>query len=268
MKKLEFYLIASLLAVFSFTSCLETNNVTEGQGVGVLEYNNGSYLILKSNMGDLYANNLEALVLDGNMTIGNCYHFAYRHDADLPENSPAMIELYEFETISLLEYIELPKYYSSGVLTDISTALDDEVPLLDVYNSGNPYIDNYFFIRHIVNQQSDLELNWNLTYDYENIVTEVNGVRYYDIYVRATAINSTNKTSKAETVHLNAYNIGTYMINIAVREKSILGGSYNPSTSRFNLRFNYVSAINEETREITWSNKVITDIYLSPFLYE
>ena len=268
MKKLGFFLIASLLAVFSFTSCLGTSNVLEGQGIGVLEYNNGGYLILKSNLGHVHANNLEALMLSGNMSVNNCYLFAYRHDSDLPENSPAMIEINQYETISLLDYIEIPKYYTSSVVTDISKALEDEVALTDVYNTGNPYIPNYYFIWHVVNQQSDLELDWLMAYDYNNIVTTENGIRYYDIYIRAIAKNSTDKTSKIETVHLNAYNTGPYLSYIASQEKTALGGSFNPETSRINIRFNFISSINEATKEITWSSKIISDFYIASFINE
>jgi hypothetical protein len=264
MKKLGFFLVA-LSVVFNFTSCLESSSVTEGQGIGVLEFNEGGYLVLKSNLGHVYANNLDALALSGKMEIGSCYIFAYRHDSNVPENTPAMIELYQFETITLIDYREIPKSYASSMMTDKDNALMDEVPLKDAYNSGNPYIDNYFFIWSIVNQQEDLELNWILSYDSDNYVTIENGIRYYDIYIRATARNTSSQTSRIEAVHLNAFNVGLYLANIASIEKAALENSYSVN-SKLNLRVNYVTEISEEAKELTWSSKVITDIYLAPFV--
>ena len=268
MKKVSLFLIVSLFSVFFLTSCLDSSNVSEGTAVGVLDYNNRGSLIIKSSVGDVSATNLETLVLNGTMSTYDCYIFAYRHDADLPENSPTMVEANGFSTISLLGFEDVPKYYMSSNLTDTSTVITDEVPVVDIYESGNPFISDYYFISHIVNHPSDQKLAWNMSYDQDNLSTEVGGSRYYDIFIRAIKSGSSEKTSTQNVAHLNAYNIGGYMEGIAYREKSALGGSYNPSSSRITLRFNYVSAIDEANNNITWRTKIVSDYLVSSFILE
>jgi hypothetical protein len=58
--------------------------------------------------------------------------------------------------------------------------------------------------------------------------------------------------------------MGYYLITASNREKEFLGSSYVASSSRFVIRFNYISKIDEETKNITWESDEV-DFYVASF---
>ena len=92
-----------------------------------------------------------------------------------------------------------------------------------------------------------------------------NGRRYYDLYIRATVKKEGATTVKYDTDHMIAYYMYNYLTAAANNEKSLLGNSYSASSSNFTLRFNYVSAIAEETNTLTWQNDVL-DVPIAFFI--
>ena len=260
MKKLGLFLIASVISFISLTSCLESSNVSEGYGLGVLQYSSKSYTpVLNSTLGLVSASNL------GDMDINSCYYFYYKLDLDLPENAHAVVEANGYQTISILDKIELDKYYLSSSLTDTSRMMNGEVPVYDAYESGNPYIDEYYFISQIVKMPSDLQLTWHMSYDGDgNIAVVENGERYYDVFVRATKRNSSDKTEE-NVQHLNAYFVRDFLKNAANNERNALGSNYSETSSKLRIRFNFVSEISDEGK-LTWKSKTEESVYVGMFL--
>jgi hypothetical protein len=68
-------------------------------------------------------------------------------------------------------------------------------------------------------------------------------------------MNSSDKTTTTEFMSLIAYNVNSYLKNVASKEKELLGSSYN-QTSTFTLRINYVSEI-KDNDELVWKSKEI-----------
>ena len=259
MKKLGSYLVVMLLSCFCLTSCFEGSNVEDGTAIGILDYSKNYSTIIKSTIGYSYAPNLDAIMASKGLSTGDCCIFLYSLDHDLPENAPNVAEANGYQTISLMDIAKLPKYYMVSHLTDTSSIIPGEIAVSDPYESGN-YIESHLFISQIVNQPTDLQVEWNMSYDANTMApTEVHGERFYDIFIRATKKNDSSNTP-VNTQHLNAYYINRYLQEAASREYS-----HNSSTSKFTLRINYVSKIDADTKAITWSSKT-TEIMVSSFL--
>ncbi len=106
---------------------------------------------------------------------------------------------------------------------------------------------------HVVKRPDDLNLDWDLSYDYEaTMPTEENGKRYYDVFLRAIKTNSSDKTA-IDAAYFNSYYVGDYIKNVAIKERDLLGNSYNQLSSVFVLRVNYVSEI-KDNGELVWKS--------------
>jgi len=258
MKKVGLFLIASVFSVFSLTSCLESSNVSEGYGIGVVQYK-GYTPVLNSTLGLFSASNLD-LVMD----LNECYYFYYKLDLDLPENSATVVKANGYQTITILGQKKIDKYYLMPSVTDTSSMMSGEVPVLDAYDDGNPFIDEYYFISQIVDQPADLQLTWNMSYDSDADPVVEDGQRYYDVFIRATKRNSSERTPE-KVQHLNAYNVRDFMRNTALKEYNLLGSSFSESTSRLRIRFNFVSEISDDGK-LTWQRKTDESLLVAYFL--
>ena len=254
MKRFGLYLTGLLLSVLCLTSCLKGSNVQEGWACGVLGVSKDMFTpVLKTQMGDFAASSLTSSLNKGEIYYGDCFLFYFRLDSDLPENAAKVFEMNGYYTITILQIDQIQKFYLNPGMTDIMTARPGEVPVTDGYYSGE-YIDKYLFITQVVNQPSDLELYWFMNYDEQNMMVEENNKRYYDLYIRATIKRESDKTVKTDVAYLNAYDMQNYFQTAASMEKTYLGSSYNASSSKFTVRFNYVTSIDEETGDITWKS--------------
>ena len=262
MKRFGLYLTGLFLSVLCLTSCLKGNNVQEGWALGVLELGgkNSFTPVLRTTTGDFYATELASKINNGEIYFGDCFVIYYRLDSDLPENGASVLEVNGYYTITILQIGQLKKYNLNPYLTDISTIRPNEMPVLNGYFGGE-YVDNHLFITQIVNQQSDLELHWEMSYDGQNIVTvDENNKRYYDLYIRAIVATDSEKTLKSDVQYTNVYYMGNYFSYAASNEKAYLGSNFNASTSKFTIRFNYVADIDEETNTITWKSSEVEDL--------
>ena len=252
MKKLGLFLIASLFSVLCLTSCLEGSNIGENEDVGVLTYSSKSHTpVLKTRLGDFGGPSIDALYATSGM--GTCYIFYYRIDYDLPENTAGVVEANGYYTVSILACEEIDRYYMRHSLTDTTTLMYEEVPILNGCQNIISYVDDYLFLSHTVSQASDLQLDWDMSYDPLSMMpTEENGERFYDIFIRATKKNSSDK-NKVDVTYIRAYNVGSYIENIANKEKMLLGGNYYESSSKMKLRFNFISEIDSDDK-ITWKS--------------
>ena len=265
MKRFSLYLVGFCMSVFLMTSCIKGSNVWEGLVIGVLDYNKSyTALVLKTSSGDLYSPSFSTLMSEGSMNVDGCYVAYCRMDSDLPENSASIVELNGYQTVSLLDFDVIPKTYISDFLTDTANVLIDEVPLLTAIESSD-YVSNYLFLVQKVTIPEDWELTWNLSYDYNSRPTIENNQRYYDLFIRASVRQDSDKTLKVDRSFLNAYYVGNYFTWAATTEQSNLGNSYSASSSKFIVRYNYVTSINEGTGEITWKIDQ-QEYYISWFL--
>ena len=265
MKNFILFLVASLLSVFCLTSCLEGSNVYESDTYGVLVYGAKNYSpVLSTSVGYLSSPNLDALYMRGDLEMGGCYYLYYRHDSDLPENAPNVVEANGYSTISLIEYYEVPKFHMNQyLLTDTSSVLPNEIPILETLGI-QALVEKNLFLIQAANQPSEVDLEWDMSYDNTTMMpVTVGDYRYYDIFIRATKKNSSDKSSVAMQ-YLNAYNIGDYLEHVANTEKTLLGGNYYEMSSKFTIRFNYASDIRGDTA-IVWKN-VVWEQYVADYL--
>jgi len=266
MNKYGLYLASLVLSVICLTSCLKGINVQDGGLYGVLGYSKNMTPVLKSELGDFYSTEVASKVNSLEIFEGDCFAFYYRIDYDLPENSAKVIEVNGYHTVTVLEIINIPKVEVKPYLTDTSSTLSEEMPVVAGY-SKPAYADNYLFITQIVKQPTDMDLDWEMSYDDQNIVTIDGNKRYYDVYMRATVKKDGSSTMTMNVEYVNAYRIGNYFTLVANLEKTHLGSSYNPMDSKFTVRFNYVTDINKETGIITWASgeeNVDIALFLAP----
>jgi hypothetical protein len=202
---------------------------------------------------------------EGQMDMNNCYWLSYEANYDLPENSGALLQANGYFTITITDYDQLSKYNVTSSLTDTTTVLADELPIVNgCYTSGAA--TDYFIVQQIVRQPSDMQLNWEMSYDYATLTnpkTE-NGTRYYDLYVRATKKTDGTKPA-ADMLYVNAYYLPNFMSTAAETEKTLLGGAYSSTSSTFKVRVNYVTAIKDSV--ITWQN-VEQNPFIATFVRE
>ena len=265
MKRNVFYLIVALFSVFCITSCINGDNTQEGQAIGVMGYNNFTP-VMNSTFGPVYSPTMSNLVDKGELKMNGCYFFTYTYNGDLPENAQSVVNANKYYTITLNSFEEIPSYNISSYLTDTSKVMNDEVAISKVYD-GSDYFEGYLFITQTVEQPSDLQLNWEMSFDYNEMMPSVeDNKNYYDVFVRATKKNNGDK-SVVNMNYLNAYYMKSYLRDAANREKALLGSSYSETSSKFTLRFFYVSAIDKDTQEITWKNHSI-EVLISLFIDE
>ena len=270
MKKNGLFLFVALLSVFCFTSCIESDNVSDGVAIGVLNYSD-DYItpVLKSTFGPpLSASNLGTLISNGDMNINNCYYFEWRLDMDLPENAQNVAAAKGYYTVTLGRIYDIPKYSILPYLADTSQVLPDEIAVLSAYEGEGVYLEGYLFIDQTIIQSSDLDVEWNMSFDYATMMPfeGSDGKRYYDVFVRATKKNNSEKPT-VTMQHLNAYNMGGYLRSAAYEERNFLGTGYSESSSTFALRFNFVSEIDKDTEAITWKS-ITKTISIADFLEE
>ncbi|MDR0394674.1 MAG: hypothetical protein LBH77_05905 [Tannerella sp.] len=268
MKKITLHLFVILACIAGFTSCLEGGGNRETNGVvGILDIGNSTYVI-KTLGGDIYAPELATYVGSGKMNLGSGYYISYEIDWDLPENSQSMIAASGYYTVSILAYYEAEKYSMDYYLTDTSTVQTNEMvvsaALLSYENGGiNDITNNFVFMTHHVKCPQDMKLTWNLSYDYDKGMTptEEGGKRYYDLFLRATKLNDSEKAD-TDAVFFNSYYVGDYVRNVANREKELLGSNYGQN-STFTLRIHYVSEIKDD--KLVWKHQELA-YWISPFV--
>ncbi|MDR0699934.1 MAG: hypothetical protein LBG28_12100 [Tannerella sp.] len=251
MKKLTLFLLITLVAVVSFTSCLEGDNTSTTYSVGVLDYSrNYTTPVMKTLSGDFYGPELNALITSGNMEVGECWYFQITYNSDLPENSPEMVEINGYYTVSIYPIAKADKYYAAPYLTDTSEVMTNELPVSEIlYNNALVgYAEGYLFITHVVNHEADLRLDWNISYDSDDMITEENGVRNYNLFIRAVK-STTGDDGKSGTnqSHFNAYQLKDFLDKAARNERDEAG-----INATITIKFNYVSEIKES--EIIWKS--------------
>jgi hypothetical protein len=269
MKKFSLFLIVVLFGFTGLTSCLKGGENTSTRAfVGVLDFGkNFTTPVLKTLYGDFYSSELNSLMSSGKLTKGDCCYFEITYNLDLPENSVAMVELNGYYTGTILTMAKADRFDASSYLRDTSEVLQDEIAVSQIISESNDpfgYVENYLYVTHIVSHEDDATLSWDMSYDGGNIVTEENGKRNYNLFVRATKTGGDDTKTKSNQYHFNAYNNTKYFLENAARmEKELLGSSYAASSSTFTVKFNYVSGITDD--QITWNSKAMA-FYIAMFI--
>jgi hypothetical protein len=252
------------------TSCLEGNNKQTGIAYGVLTTSsNYTTWVLNSTIqgiGPVSSPQLAEFVAAGQMESGKCYSFKYEINLGIPENSYTSIYLNGYATVTITEDpSELSTYRTESYLTNTTTALENETPVLNGFvSSASTYAAGYMYVQQTVNQPEDQQLEWSMSYDNNTIYnpTVVNGARYYDLYVRA--VKKTEGTKSNSVVpYVNAYYMSNFFEQIAESEKAYLGINYDAYSSTFKFRVFYVTEINDGV--LTWQN-VPQEAYIASFV--
>jgi hypothetical protein len=266
MKKFSLFLVVTLFGFTGLTSCLKGGeNTRSGRYVGVLDYRNFTTPVLKTPDGNFYGPELNSLITSGDMTIGDCCFFQFTFNMDLPENSAAMVDLNGYYTVTFQTILKADRFSAAPYLRDTSALLPDEFAISQVLSENDPfgYAEDHLFITHTASHEEDLTVDWDMSYDGSNMMTEENGRRNYNLFVRATKADGDETKATAIQYHFNAYSNMKYFLESAARaEKEQLGSSYT-ATSTFTVKFNYVSAITDG--QITWSSKTMA-LYIALFV--
>jgi hypothetical protein len=266
MKKMTLFLLMTLIAVVSFTSCLEGNNTGTEYYVGILDYSkNYTTPVMRTLAGDFYGPELNSLITNGDMEFGDGWYFQITYDQDLPENSPEMVYINGYYTASIYPLVKADKYSAIPYLTDTSEVMTNELPVSEILYVSNEapygYAEGYLFITHLVSHEQNLELNWNVSYDRDDMITEVNGVRYYNLFIRATkSANGEEGASTTNLLHFNTYQLSDFF-DVAARNER----DKTDINAAFTVKINYVSEIKES--EIIW-NSTTTSFPVSLFVSE
>ena len=230
------------ISLVMFSSCLdEGRNIQGGTAFGVVRYDYATGLtLLDVADASFYSVRFQ------DTADGACYFVQYELDYSKPENASDRVLASGYYSATILAREEVDRWGMSYFFTDTSMVLTDEIAIIEPTWDGEcDYVKGMFFILSTLKMPSDQRMKWNMSFDSENMVTEERGLRFYDVYLRAT-IQHQGVRSPEETVVANAFNMGYYLDMAAKQEKGLGNNS-------FMLRFHYVSEIKDE--QITWSTQ-------------
>jgi len=268
MKRISLFLCALALFITGLSSCLgEGKNEASANAVGVYRLvggiaSNPFSPVFKSSIGDVYSQSMNSF------EDGKCYWVYYTINYDDPLNTAAMVSENGYYSVTINQYQELDSYYSKPYLTDTTALLADELPLISGYEQDNcAYADGYFFMAHTIKIPEESQIDWDMSYNAGSISSTqaaADGSRYYDLFLRAKMKSATTRTEQ-EVGFLNAYELKNFLYSAANAEKNALGSGYMENSSTFKIRINYVSEIDAETGEMTWSSGT-QDLIIASFL--
>ena len=237
------------VSLLFLTSCLgEGPQVQPGRTCVVVRFDmkSGKNLLDVSETESFYSNQFDYA------SEGNCFFVSYEIDYDKEENSAANIEANGYILVDVYHKPEIDRWNVSAVLTDTSQVLMDEVVLnYAIMNGEFVYIKGIFFVNSALIMPADQQMYWNLSYDYDNMMSEEQGFRYYNVYLRAS-IRVASTKSKDGYIITNAFDMKNYLENVANKEKESGGTS-------FRIRFHYASEISEDG-QIKWSSQDSNEI--------
>lgn len=176
---------------------------------------------------------------------GDCCYATYILDGD-----SAMSSTNGYYTVKILESGKIDQYDMLSGLTDTSKIMQEETAITNpVYGNAGRYVKGRLFIRQQLNTLNNQQTSWNLSYnpDFGDIEKGSNGNRVYDVFLRATITTKGSGTSSSADYITNAYNMSDYLDSVANIEKDL-------GNEAFNIRFNYVSAIDTVKKIMTWRN--------------
>ena len=251
MQRVMLFFVSLLL----FVSCWEGGtNKESGYAIGVVRTDDNLKNVLDvSEYESFYS------ILFANTNEGACLQVYYELDYDAPENSYDNIVANGYYTVTIIDKFELDRFEMAYNITDTTKTLVDEIAIQEPIMSGDfAYVKGMGFFYSVLEIPAEQKMMWHLSCDLQNMVTEENGQRYYDVFLRSTVYQSSSKSSE-NTAVLNAYNM-KYFIEMVAREVKSL------DQSSFKLRFNYVSDIKDEIP--IWSHQETSDISVDYIIFD
>lgn len=238
MKKISLLGVFFMMTVMLFTSCLgDGSNMVEREEVGVVTVHDKTFEKVLDVGGGIYFRAPDFDIVNE----GVCYYVYYRLDYDLPENAnPTTAGYY---TVTILRKEEFERHGMALSITDTSKVIENELPIKNPVYQLFRYYKDRLFLGHLINQPKNQQNYWDLSYDYQNMVTEENGMRTYELYIRAS-VRSESSNSPEDQLKLCAYEASNFFRAAANNEK-------NEGESTLYFRFNYVSEIKDG--KITWA---------------
>lgn len=244
----------AVVAALLFTSCLgDGDNSFTNSSFGVGAVSDGSYKpVLNTPFGALYSPSASILP-------DVCYYASFEVDLNSPENANAATNGYYTATISSLQ--EIVKggmdFYST---TDTTALVSDKEMVITNMTSGG-YIDKHFFLGVAFNarkeQTNSYRLFWNQA-TLEETMTKEDGVSTYSLFLRAERTNDGTGSTETSVSDFQAFKIGDVLESIMKKEG-------NAGADKFNLKINYLSAINEkDSTDLTWSSLKIPCATIKP----
>ena len=259
MKRL--YLQGVIMLFVSFlmlTSCSESDKQKpqEGSTFGIVRFDfQSSKLLLDVSNSDSFYANLFAMTKDD-----DCFWVSYILDYDREENNGEKLAANGYYTVSITDKTDVDLWRMSSYFSDPSEPLYDEVEIYDPMWEGDyAYIKGKLFMFSLINIPSDQNMNWELSYDQDNLSTDEYTQSFYNVYLRATKRNEGIRSKSIVTIP-NAFDVNDYMRMVATKEKEL-------GKSVLRLRVHYPSAISE-SGQITWASKDSKEFLLSDILYK
>ena len=222
------------VSLLLLSSCLgEGRNVDSGQAFGVVRFDfRSGRNLLDVNVIDIpfYSNRFQEA------SDGNCFLITFEIDRDKPENSFENIEKNGYYDVSITDKTDVPSWPMYYTLTNTMNALPNEVPIVEaIWDGDYVYLKGKFIMYSIMKMPTDQRMNWDLSYDMDNISTDDGQIRY-NVFLRSTIRGLEGISSKETFPIINAFDMQYYLKTVAEKEKEL-------GHSEFKIRFNYPSAI-------------------------
>lgn len=245
MKKINLYCMAVVSVLVLLTSCLGDSGNSNQQAYGqfaVARMDSKSFktVLDVSGFGALYSPAAELQV-----TPGNCYSVDCDVDFSSPENANAATNGYYVATISNIQ--ELDKGSAIPQITDTTALMEKEQTINELGIVRGGYINGYLLVGAKLNQLKKQQTDWRLYYDMsQEVKTNTNGERYYDVFIRAVKKVEGEGTTPSETVDYRVYEIKRFIDHCLDQEKAA-------NKTQVYFKFNYLKSINEkDSTDLKW----------------
>ena len=250
------------VSLLLLTSCIDgRGNISQGQAFGIVRVVRDDNDSVKIKLLDVTVSDIPFYSIRfKEANDDNCFFVSYEYNEDLEANSIKNVEACGYLTVDIYDKIDVDKWLVSSVLSDTSKVLTDEAPLVEVlWNGDFAYLKGKIFLISTLQMSSDQKMNWDLSYDIDNMSSEEYGRRYYNVFLRST-IRTQSTYSKEKISVANAFEMKDYMETIAKKEKEL-------GASAFKIRFNYLAEINENG-QMKWDYQDTKDIPVVRILSE
>lgn len=242
-----------IVAVFAIcillTSCMgESGNVvTFGVQPGVVQLQPEKVICIKG--GDLIT--YQGLDKQEDIKEGDCCLVDFKLNFSSKENENA-----DVYTVEMLKYVPVEKLPLYPTLTDTSKVLTHEQVVTPNIKVG-AYIGGEFFLYvqyhgYQENQEDSLSLSYNPE---QKVVVDGEGLRIYDLYLRAFKIRS-GEGGTSNITEPYAFTIKQFVNDAVEKEKE-------EGQSSVNFRLNYVQGFNNDTTRANWTTSDVYTLYFS-----
>ena len=254
MKKLILQRVVFIfVSLFLLMSCMEEGpNTHDGFAFGIVRFDmkSGENVLDINDEVNLYASRFS---FDND---GDCFFVTYLINYDDEANSFEKIEANGFVKVSIFDKLDVNRYYLATTI-DTTNVLPGEVPLEAAFWDMNGYIryfQNKLFMFSVLQIPTDQKMDFHMSYDIENMVTEQYGKRYYNLFLRSTILDKEGTSSKDMVVIPNAFEIRNFLMEAARKEKE------SGTNLTFSIRLNYPTVI-RDNGVMTWAHQDLVDAF-------